>query len=539
MRFKNLDRYRTGGTGTRMQLSIPVPRTPDGRAYRYSPNEEAHPRHFVLGETVGPATTDADMLARMRNEPGSPRTVCPYSGAIGDDDEFMHPDDREAAIELVRHAALADMQDHLSGMFRDLGRNQPRNSMLRIEVKESGARPPKPRFHRADLLRELVCDHCGRDYGVYAIGLFCPDCGAPNLRLHFAREVDLVDAQVQLADGLDSEHQELAYRLLGNAHEDVLTAFEATLKTVYLFGRAAAQPGVDVPRIGNAFQNVARGQERFAEFDCDPFSVLDDDELAAMKLNIQKRHVIGHNLGVVDEKFAQESGEAGLGETLHLVGEDIRAFAHLAQKVVDALDAWIGGVSLPARERDEPEEDEVADGTTGARARELGLSELAYRVGAWLAEHSGNGLDDPIDGGSMVPDFEGVSVQDLTDAIAELEIDGHVSARSFGEEVPHITYRTELFSTFDPLVVGTDPTADAAALGRMALEMGESVSVPELHGKTDWSLRRFNPALSILVGHINDRRVSQSGDDQYATHYFFLIPADRVAIRRFCERWPQ
>ena len=33
-----------------------------------------------------------------------------------------------------------------------------------------------------------VCDHCGRDYGVFAIGLFCPDCGAPNLRLHFARE---------------------------------------------------------------------------------------------------------------------------------------------------------------------------------------------------------------------------------------------------------------------------------------------------------------------------------------------------------------
>jgi hypothetical protein len=52
MRFKNLERYRTGGTGTRMQLSIPSPRTPDGRAYRYSPNEDAHPRHFVLGDAV-------------------------------------------------------------------------------------------------------------------------------------------------------------------------------------------------------------------------------------------------------------------------------------------------------------------------------------------------------------------------------------------------------------------------------------------------------------------------------------------------------
>lgn len=535
MRFKNLERYRTGGTGTRMQVNIPVPRTPDGRAYRYSPSEHAHPRHFVLGDAVRPETVNDGMRARMKLEPGSPQTVCPYSGTIGGDDEFVHPEDREAALELVRHAVFVDVQEQLSGMFGDLARKQPRNSMIRFEVKETGRKQPKPRFHRADLLRELVCDHCGRDYGVYAIGLFCPDCGAPNLRLHFAREVDLVDAQVKFADGLEVDHEELAYRLLGNAHEDVLTAFEATLKTVYLFGRTAAQLGGEVPRIGNAFQNVTRGQERFAELGCDPYSVLGDEELAAMKLNIQKRHVIGHNLSVVDTRFAEESGEAGLGETLHLVGEDIRAFAHTAQKVVDALDAWIGGVALPARERDEPKEDDV-NGESGRAARELGLSDVAYRIGIWLADHSKNGLDDQIDGGAMVPDFESVPTQDLIDAIAELEVDGYVSTRSFGEDVPHIIYHVDLFSTFDPLTRGTDPTADAAALGRIALEMGEAVGVSELHGKTDWDKRRFNPAVSILVSHVDDRRVSQSADGEYPTHYFLLDPADRVAIKRFISR---
>ena len=37
MDFKNLDKYRTGGSGSRLQLSIPVPRTAAGRVYRYSP----------------------------------------------------------------------------------------------------------------------------------------------------------------------------------------------------------------------------------------------------------------------------------------------------------------------------------------------------------------------------------------------------------------------------------------------------------------------------------------------------------------------
>jgi len=43
--------------------------------------------------------------------------------------------------------------------------------------------------------------------------LYCPDCGAPNVRLHFTREAELVRAQVDLADGVDGD--ELAYRLLG------------------------------------------------------------------------------------------------------------------------------------------------------------------------------------------------------------------------------------------------------------------------------------------------------------------------------------
>jgi hypothetical protein len=39
MRFRNLEKYQTGKTGSTLQLAIPLPKTPDGRVYRYSPNE--------------------------------------------------------------------------------------------------------------------------------------------------------------------------------------------------------------------------------------------------------------------------------------------------------------------------------------------------------------------------------------------------------------------------------------------------------------------------------------------------------------------
>jgi hypothetical protein len=330
-----------------MELSIPVPKTPDGRVYRYSPNVNAHPRHFVLGDAQRPDEISAAMRSRMKLDPGSPQTVCPYSGVVDEDQAFTHPDDQKAALDVVRHAALGDVEDELARMFDGLNRRQPPNSLVRIKAKVSKSNRLRPRFYRSDLLRELVCDHCGRDYGVYAIGLFCPDCGAPNLHLHFAREVALVDAQVVIADQLDAAQQELAYRLLGNAHEDVLTAFEATLKTVYRFVWHAANPGDPPAKVGNEFQNVDRGQKRFAELGYDPYALLEESALVILKLNIQKRHVIGHNLGVVDAKFAEHSGEASLGQTVHLVAEDIRAFARLAQKVVDGLDTWLAATPVP------------------------------------------------------------------------------------------------------------------------------------------------------------------------------------------------
>lgn len=538
MRFKNLDKYRIGGAGNRMQLKIPLPKTPEGRFYRFSPNETAQPRHFVLGDVERPKEITDAMRARMKLEPGSAQTVCPYSGVVAEDEEFTHPDDREAVIEIAKHAALSDVQDEISKMFEGIGRRGNRNSMLKIEVKTPKSRKPKPRFYRSDLLRELVCDHCGRDYGVYAIGLFCPDCGAPNLHLHFAREVDLVDAQVQLVDGLEAELEELAYRLLGNAHEDVLTAFEATLKTIYLFGWAAVHPGEALPRVSNDFQNVERGQKRFAELGFNPYAALDDSELVAMKLNIQKRHVIGHNLGVVDAKFALLSDEAGIGETVHLVGEDIRTFATLAKKVIDALDGWLGGVAIPPRERAEEaleEEDELA-GSDKSRAAELGLTDLAYRLGVWLVQNSPNGLAHPVDRDRVMTAFDDVADRDFRDAVAELETDGYIKVHSLLNGPPLMSYQVELFSTFDPLVSGADPTLDAVELARISLGLDQGINVVALHEQTGWDLRRFNPALSIMLTHIDDRRVSGSGGGRYPTHSFIVLPTDRVQLRRFVDR---
>ena len=150
-----------------------------------------------------------------------------------------------------------------------------------------------------------------------------------------------MNVQADLAEAQTEINRELAYRLLGNAHEDVLTAFEATLKTVYLHIIDRRQIEEFKP-VRNDFQNVEIARKRFAELGVDPFVDLTKNELDTLKLNIQKRHIIGHNLGVVDEKFAEHAHEARIGETVRLLSDDVKLFTSLAQKVVDNLDKWVG-----------------------------------------------------------------------------------------------------------------------------------------------------------------------------------------------------
>lgn len=534
MRLKNLERYRKGGSRAKMQLAIPVPRTPEGRAYRYSPNPDAHPRHFVLGDRIEPVEINDRKRSRMKQPPGSPRTVCPYSGIVADDGEFEHPDDRKAALKMVEHAFAEDVhaavQEMLSGAAR--------KSKGVISYKPSGRKAaPRPRFGRRDLMRLLVCDHCGRDYGVFAIGLFCPDCGAPNIALHFAREVDLVSQQVEVAEGLGKGKEELAYRLLGNAHEDVLTAFEATLKTLYLHARAKAVSAAPITKhIGNDFQNIEKGQKRFAELSIDPFGALSGPELERLSLNIQKRHVIGHNLGVVDAKFAQTAGSAKIGETVKLVAADIKEFAALCHKVVAWLDEWLGG-ETPKTALDDGNEPETADDAPDHPA--IGeLGPLATNIAVWLCKASSTGLPDHLDAQQIAAEFPNSTIAEIAEAVAELEADALVTVGyALGVAFSHIRTTEEFFLTVDPVVLDTDPVADAISLAELVLDGRENVQLAELHAESGLELRRFNPAIALIVAEVHEGRVSHAmGEQTYPTRHFFLAAEDRVAIKRLVRQ---
>lgn len=88
-------------------------------------------------------------------------------------------------------------------------------------------------------------------------------------------------------------------------------------------------------------QNIERIRERYSLFRIDPFSALAPADLDFLALNIQKRHVIGHNLGISDEHYFQIAQNEQPGETVSLLGDEIARFADACAVVIGGLEAWL------------------------------------------------------------------------------------------------------------------------------------------------------------------------------------------------------
>jgi hypothetical protein len=344
-RFRRLERFRTGGSRDNMQLAIPLPTTETGKVLRYCPNDQCAPRLFQLGGRPNERTIVSENGHLIRRQPGANGITCPYCGNDYPDDSYNAPADIEATHDYIGWAIEQDVGDWLDDLASDFNRNVNKGGLISISMETKRSDRPAPRPWRQDLLRDLTCNICLRRYGVYAIGFFCPDCGSRNLSIHFQREIELVAGQIDLAEELPTpEKRELSYRILGNAHEDVVTAFETYLKSIFRFTILKRLSPEQVQVVakesrGNPFQNINRSRKLFSCLEVDPFSCLSSEELKALELNIEKRHVIGHNLGLTDDKYLEVAQEGGLGETVTLLGDEIEQFAVLCSRIITHLES--------------------------------------------------------------------------------------------------------------------------------------------------------------------------------------------------------
>lgn len=236
-------------------------------------------------------------------EPGYEKCFCPYCGYIGKQEEFF-------TKEQVRYIESVAAQ-HIQGIIekevkkwdRQL-RSSTRKSFIKLSVDYKKSHHPLAHYAEKEVETTLVCDNCTLEYAIYGKFARCPDCGEANsLQILSANLMMIEKLLLQAEVQSDRSFQEY---LIQNALEDVVSSFDSFGKNTL----ALAKKNTELAEVNISFQNIMKAREKVEKhFGFDMAKVLSEDEWKSVVVLFQKRNVISHNDGIIDDTYIQITGD--------------------------------------------------------------------------------------------------------------------------------------------------------------------------------------------------------------------------------------
>jgi hypothetical protein len=228
---------------------------------------------------------------------------CPYCGHRASQNKFF----TKEQIEYAKSVVLNKVTDALLKDLKTLEFNHPPRGGfgIGISMKMTGRPRPIHYYRERKLETEVVCDQCTLRYTIYGVFGYCPDCGVHNSLQILNKNLDLVEKLLAVAKTQDTA---IAQNLIENALEDCVSAFDGFgREACRVFSSKAIQPE---KAIEIRFQNISNARDRVRElFAVDFASSLATDDWMKVQRAFQKRHLLSHKMGVVDEAYLSATGE--------------------------------------------------------------------------------------------------------------------------------------------------------------------------------------------------------------------------------------
>jgi Zn finger protein HypA/HybF involved in hydrogenase expression len=256
------------------------------------------------------------------------------------------PADQWFTIEQVEHAkseALKVLKGEINEALRSgaqkFNRAQPRNSFISMsmEVKGGTQRTYTLPAKAADVMQlEIQCEKCSARFAVIGSAYFCPACGANSVVRTFSDSLRKIRAKKDseetvrqaLTDAVGKDEAELTCRSLRETClSDGVAAFQKYCEGLY-------EPFGKTPF--NAFQRIDEGSELWRTAVGQGYETwLTTQELSSLKVLYQKRHILAHNEGIVDQRYIEKSGDVAYkpGQRLVVAKGDVELLLSLLEKL--------------------------------------------------------------------------------------------------------------------------------------------------------------------------------------------------------------
>ncbi|MBC8505646.1 MAG: hypothetical protein H8D34_12345 [Chloroflexi bacterium] len=234
---------------------------------------------------------------------------CPTIAPIAPQGEFW----TKQQIEYARSVALHKISDDLLKSMKKMERKPDRNAFLSIGITVKGKPTPIAYYSEMELEEKVTCSNCTLEYTIYGAFAYCPDCGVHNSQQILTANFDLVLKMLDLAVGADKN---VRAKLVENALEDTVSAFDG-------FGREHCS-GLYQKL---SFQNIESAKDKLQrDQGLDISDGLSSDEWNFVSEQFQKRHLLAHKMGVIDENFTRKTGssQAMIGRKVSITEENAR-----------------------------------------------------------------------------------------------------------------------------------------------------------------------------------------------------------------------
>ena len=284
--------------GRMMEFSIPI--EPDKEGY------------------TGRECPECEKYFKIKYGTGLPDAVvchCPYCNHIGPQDEFW----TKQQIEYAQSIAINKVTGDLLKRLKKLETKPKRNEFISIGISKKGNPSPIAYYSEQELEEKVKCENCTLEYTIYGIFAYCPDCGIHNSKQMISANYELVIRMLELSAQAEKN---VADKLIENSLEDAISAFDG-------FGRELCSD------LHNkiSFQNIEKAKIKLlTKPGIDISFGLDSQDWNFVIEQFQKRHLLAHKMGVIDEKFVKKTGKDSslLGRKVSITLEGVqRLIKHL------------------------------------------------------------------------------------------------------------------------------------------------------------------------------------------------------------------
>lgn len=301
----------------------------DNKGYfdRECPNEECLFRFKVSMED-------------WKNKVSDECVYCPMCGYKASADKWFTSEQIEQMQNIAASYTLSRIQETLDDSFKSLERSTRRNKYVKIKYKP-GTRISfvnNPIGQCEEWETEICCEKCNTHYSVIGSAFFCPCCGHNSAVSSFNDSLNSIEKMINslsemrdmLIDKYDLDSAEsMCRKMLESSIGDMVSAFQEFACSKY------EELSGNVVRV-NDFQMVGKGSSYFEDETGKPYSYwLSSAELNFMKLMFQRRHLIEHCNGMVDQKYLDHTNDNNytIGQRIVIKEQDAKGLLEVLRKL--------------------------------------------------------------------------------------------------------------------------------------------------------------------------------------------------------------